>query len=388
MDPSNKNGLVNPEGNRLGRSEENTFGSLATCIGASAYGLITKSLLIPDPHTVGSSLASLAGGGSKGGSSTASTILPGPSSSRGYLWREGEVLQLWEHGFNGSTAPSDPLSSIEYSSKEGRFSPPWELHGSSEDASTIPAGTGSSDECLWRNNASHSLGYGFPQSIEDYLFPDSQQSRLQPVAQTAQSSPKPTHPWLTSCKTSNLGCVDKARIQQKITLPRFDTQADGAAVVTLLADPAFSPGLDIDYLSPSWMVLSVSESRDFIRRVRMNQHVDEPSEPPTANPSSAVEEPSQVNAGEETQLDIAARFQAESIWLPTWLETYDRYQEDVWAPPAAGEFSVHKMKRAEGKSDREIVKKKNPAIGRLAMVLRHFNHVPIRSERDQPLKLR
>lgn len=408
--------LIEPREHQPGPPNKSTFGSIANRIGKSASGLISSSLLRPDPLSVCSSLASIGGDGSKARPASASSS---PSTSSSSIAAEGLTrhdtwparskpqdqeqatqashLEQWRHHPSQNTTTSEfdnfvsdskrpqaqlrATAQVDQTNDDDDF-----LAGSTPGFAAIQmvqfqAGVLADESCQATNASSSQL------AIERFFNPIRDRSGLEDFTsdwkrlhvQHIGDIQKPDHRASTDRSSSALRSPKNiVHLSNMIESP-FIVPEDGAEVVSLLSDPEFYPGGEFndqlqssidDFLleEESWMSGATapmsSQSRETSEPESLFCHLKSKVAMSVAN---LAESPSE----EQIALDRDyPRFPA-------------RYIEDVW-----GYFSRNKPKRqARGTVHSVAVKKylklneandkgRTTALNRLVMVLNHLGPNP------------
>lgn len=265
--------------------KKSMFGSIANRIGQSASGLISSSLLRPDPLSVCSSVAFIGGDGNKAPPTSASSSTSISSSSvaargltRDNTWpapfipqdqekaKQASHLEQWRHHAHQNTISSE-FDDFTSDSKWTRAQPGATIktkQSGGEDifhAGSSPgfaaseigqpqAGVLADESCRESKAVPPQLSTEcFFTSIRDRASPENftpEWKRLHVQhfgdIQTAQVRQKPGHRTTTDGVISGLQSPKKVvRFPNMIDTP-FDIPDDGAEVVSLLSDPEFCPG--------------------------------------------------------------------------------------------------------------------------------------------------
>lgn len=393
-------------------SNKSTFGCIANRIGTSASGLISSSLLRPDPLSVRSSLSSIGGDGSKARISTTSSSdsTSSPSIAAGGLarddtWPPGPIpqiqeqatqaghLQQWRHQPYQTTITSEfedfvsdsarlqaqprATTQIDQTGGEYRFHA-----GSTPGFAAIQMGQFQAgvlaDESCQATEASPSQvsTEWFSSPIRDSAGPEdftSDWKRLHVQhfgdIQTAQYRHKPGHRTTTDGSSSALRSPKDLVHPPVVIKSPSDIPEDGAEVVSLLSDPEFFPAgefndqlqssIDDLLLEDGWlsgaMASASSQSRETSQLDSFfGYHKSKAAPSVAALAGSPSDEKIAVNRGYRC--------------FPA------RYVEEVWgyfsgtAPPVA----VKKYPKWDEAND----KGRTTALSRLVMVFNHLGPNP------------
>lgn len=347
MDQINKNGRSGTAA-LLVESKKNVSKSIVNQIAASASGLIGNSILRPSPYAAISSLASITGDGNKGTFASASTDPSGLGSS--------------------SRLPSSQCFSI---------------HDEQHDCKRA-----AEPQCSrLRKDGSHrnDVQFGFEDFASVYEGFHLQPHRHSYASLDAQLD-KPSHCLSNTCTKDGtyyaLGPTEIASLwTQGSVRPSTSVCVDGAAVVTLLSDPEFSPVWELEYpvSSPQNPIDEISDETSRFRPLldshkkqavpfldNMNRHSNIGLESPSTTTREFL--------GEENCRDSESydRDQDDSR-LRSWLDKFKTYQDEVWG------YMSPMVRRARAEEGSYGALTEQTAVQRLAMILRHINPIPKRS---------
>lgn len=397
-----------------------TFGSIANRIGTSATGLISSSLLRPDPIYVYSSLASIGGDGSKArptsasssASSSSSLIAAGGRNTSDDTWparskpqgqeraTQASYLEQWRNHPHQNTITSEfgdfvsdskrPQAQLLASTQVDQTGGEYGFHaGSTQGFAAIQTAQFQAgvltDESRQATNASPSqlATERFFNPIRDRSSPEDSISDWHQLhfqhfgdIQPAQYRQKPGHRTTTDTSSSALRSPKNfVRLSNIIESPSVVPE-DGAEVVSLLSDPEFCPGGEFnDQLQSSfdefllegesWMSGAMpSQSKETLEPDSLFSHLNSKAAPSAANLAGSPPEEQKAFSRDYP------RFPA-------------RYIEEVW-----GYFSGIKPKHLARSTVPSVAAKKYPRLdeandkgrttplNRLVMVLNHLGPNP------------
>ncbi|MCJ1346365.1 hypothetical protein MMC31_004581 [Peltigera leucophlebia] len=403
---------IEPREHQPDPSKRSTLGSVANRIGTSASGLISSSLLRPDPLSVCSSLASIGGDGSKArptsASSSASTssssiVVEGLSGDGTWLSRsfpqdqdqatQTSHLEQWRHYSRQNMITSEfddfvsdskrPQSQIRATIEADQTVGQYGFHAGSTPGfvaiqmDQLQAGVLADESCqATKASPSQLVTESFINPIRDRSGPedftsDWKRLRVKHFGETrsAQYRQKPGHRTTTGSSTSALRSPKNfVHLSNMIESPSIFPE-DGAEVVSLLSDPEFSPGGEFNdrLQSSSDDFLLEGESWMSGAMASISSQSRETTEPDSffghRKPKAA---PSAVNlAGSPSEEQIV--FTREYPRFPA------RYIEEVW-----GYFSGTQPEAVQKyrKLDETHYKGRTTALSRLVMVFNHLGPNP------------
>ena len=346
-----RTGKTNPGVLCRGIADENTSGSVATCIRHSASGLISDSFSRWSSTAIFSSNC-FSEEGSKRGSvfaSTDSSELDASSEFQSSQYSSIHVDQ--QRGLDGT--------------REQEISQSWKTRRN--------------------NNPCQS-------AFEEFIFQESPppqfQKEMYPLleSQVNTSGHDSSKLWEREVNPEERASSEFTSVwSYNCTPPAPDIYSDGAAVVAMLCDPEFSPGGDLESLARC----PIEGFEDMRDRLSLVWPLADLREPFTAFDLSTVHFDSNAN---NAKLPIAAgRTSQGTPWMEpkrfcdmmteggkllSWLKNFKSYQDEVWGPISYPAPRTREVKEAQGNGQKTV--RKLGAIQRLGMIVRHINRTVTR----------